>query len=211
MANTDFPKGLWPVKHLDGSPWNGQLMKCYIASGTADLFRGDPIVLAGSASPDGKYPSITKATAGNTNPVAGVLVAVSPVEPGNFSNLNLQVTYHVTGTAHYAYCCFDPTVIFEVQGSSGGTITYADVGSCFDLIYTHTGDTTTGMSQAEINYNAKTATASTYQMRLWGLADYPGNSQDYANAVWLVTINLNQLFSAGVNTAGTAIAGGVGV
>lgn len=212
MANVDHRFGLRPVKHLSGAPWNGQVMKCYISSGESNnLFRGDAVVLTGSASTDGKYPTIGKATAGNTNSIAGVIYSFEYVSPGDMTNLNLQRNYRPASTAMYAYVCFDPTVIYEIQGDSVTTIGYADVGSCFDLIYTHSGDTSTGESGMELNSSAKTASASTYQVRLWGLADVPGNSQDYANAIWLVSINLNQIFSAGVNTAGTAIAGGVGV
>lgn len=212
MANVDNPFGLRPVKHLSGAPWNGVVMKCYLSSGAAaNLFRGDPVRLSGSASADGKYPTVVKATAGNTNAIAGVVVAIEPKAPADFTSQDLQTTYHKAANNDYCWCVFDPTVIYEIQGDSVTTIGYADVGSCFDLIYTHTGDTLTGQGQAELNSSAKTTSASTYQMRLWGLADVPGNSQDYVNAIWLVSINLNQLFSAGVNTAGTAFAGGCGV
>lgn len=213
MANADFRFGLRPVQHISGAPWNGQTMRCYVPSddGTA-LYIGDPVVLAGSADTDGIAPTVTKATAGNTNPIAGVVVGFEQVAPGNNSNINLQIIYRPASTAMYCKVVFDPTVLYEIQGDTVAVIAATDVGSCFDLIFTHAGDTTTGLSGVELNSSAKTASASTYQMRLWGASPVAGkNDISLVHAKWMVSINLNQLFSAGVNTAGTAIAGGVGV
>lgn len=214
MANPDNRFGLAPVGHISGAQWNGATKKCYIpvGDGTA-MFIGDPVVFAGSADAGGLYPTVAKATAGNTNPIAGVITSFEPVSPayGATANLNLQIIYRPASTAMYCNVCFDPTVLYAIQGDTVAVIAYTDVGSCFDLIYTHSGDTVTGLSGVELNSSAKTTSASTYQMRLWGAVDDPTNDISVVNARWLVSINLNQLFSAGVNTAGTAIAGGVGV
>jgi hypothetical protein len=210
MANADNPTGLSPIGHIDGSPWNGRTVRCYVVDAN-NLFVGDPVVLAGSADTDATAPTVAKATAGNTNPIAGVVTSFEQVSPGVHSNINLQQIYRTGSVNTYCNVCFDPTVLYEVQGDSVAAIAYTDVGSCFDLIYTHTGNTTTGLSQVELNSSAKTTSASTYQVRLWRASTVPGNDITSVNARWIVSINLNQLFSAGVNTAGTAIAGGVGV
>ena len=45
MANTDAPFGLRPVRHLNGSSWNGQTIRCFIhASYAYALFVGDPVM-----------------------------------------------------------------------------------------------------------------------------------------------------------------------
>lgn len=218
MANPDQYFGLSPVGHIGGAQWNGATMKCYIpaSGGTSSavaMFVGDPVCLDGSADASGQYPTIKMATAGNTNPIAGVITSFEPVSPayGATANLNLQIIYRPADTAMYANVCFDPTVLYQIQGDSVAVIAYTDVGSCFDFIATHSGNTVTGLSGIELNSSAKTTSASTYQLRLWGAVTDPTNDISAVNARWLVSINLNQLFSAGVNTAGTAIAGGVGV
>lgn len=214
MANPDQRFGLRPIGHISGAPWNGQTRQCYVASGYGTaLFVGDPVVLYGTADVTGVYPEVRKASAGNTNPIFGVITSFEPVKPafGATANLNLQVIYAAAGTAYLANVCCDPTTLYEIQGDSAGVIAVTDVGSCFDLVYTHSGDTATGLSGVELNSAAKTASASTYQMRLWGASSVPKNDISLVNAIWVVSINLNQLFSAGVNTAGTAVAGGVGV
>jgi hypothetical protein len=214
MSNPDFRFGLSPIGHISGAAWNGATQKCYIPVGTsAALFIGDPVVLTGSADTSGIYPTIDIATAGNTHPIAGVITSFEPVSPtfGATPNLNLQIMYCPAATAMYCNVCFDPTVLYAIQGDTVATIAYTDVGSCFDLIATHTGDTVTGLSGWELNSSAKTTSASTYQVRLWGASPSPTNDIASVNARWIVSINLNQLFSAGVNTAGTAVAGGVGV
>ena len=145
-------------------------------------------------------------------PVFGIITAFEPVSPayGATSNLNLQILYRPASTLMYCYVCCDPTVLYEVQGDSAGVIAYTDVGSNFDLVATHAGDTATGLSGWELNSAAK-ATTSSYQVKLWGASTDPSNDISVVNAIWVVSINLNQLFSAGVNTVGTAVAGGVGV
>jgi hypothetical protein len=45
MANLDRPRGLSPVKHLSGAPWNGGTWKCFFASGNAvAAYIGDPVI-----------------------------------------------------------------------------------------------------------------------------------------------------------------------
>ena len=47
--STTAPFGLRPVRHTDGSPWNGQTIACVPASGTA-IFLGDIVAFNGSAA-----------------------------------------------------------------------------------------------------------------------------------------------------------------
>ena len=215
MANPDQRFGCRPIGHISGAAWNGETRKCYIPVGDSGgaYFIGDPVVLAGSADISGQYPTVSIATAGNTHPIFGFITSFEPVSPafGATANLNLQIIYKPNSTAMYCNVCCDPTVLYEVQGDSVAVIAYTDVGSCVDLIATHTGDTATGLSGWELNSSAKTTSASTYQMRLWQASTDPTNDISVVNAIWVVSINLNQLFSAGVNTAGTAVAGGCGV
>jgi hypothetical protein len=211
MANPDYRFGFRPIGHANGSPWNGRTTRCYVPSGDSTaMFIGDPVVLAGSADADATAPTVTVATAGNTNPIAGVVTSFEPVTPGGHGNVNLQIEYRPASTAMYCNVVLDPSVLYEIQGDSATTIAATDVGSNFDFIATHTGSTLTGLSGMELDSSAK-ATTSTYQLRLMGASKNPSNDITTVNAVWVVKINLNQLFSAGVDAAGSAWAGGVGV
>ena len=209
MSNPDFRFGLRPIGHIDGIPWNGRTVRCQVVDGN-NLFIGDPVVLAGSADTLATAPTIAKASAGNTNPIAGVVTSFEPVAPGTHSNINLQQIYRTASIDTYANVVMDPTVLYEVQGDTSAVIAATDVGSNADLVYTHAGDTTTGLSGVELNASAK-ATTSSYQVKIMGASKDPSNDISAVNARWVVLINLNQLFSAGVNTVGTAVAGGVGV
>jgi hypothetical protein len=176
------------------------------------MYVGDAVDLAGSADTDGVAPTVIKATAGATNPIFGVITSFEPVTPGVHSNINLQIIYRPASTAMYANVCVDPNVLYEIQGDSVTTIAAGDVGSCFNLIFTHAGVALTGLSGMELNSSSKEAgSASTYQLRLLGAMAAADNDIASVNAKWLVMVNLHRLFASGVNTAGTALAGGVGV
>ena len=56
MANVDKPCGLKPVKYLNGTPWNGQVTMYYTA-GTTAIYKGTPLMHAGTAATDGKTPA----------------------------------------------------------------------------------------------------------------------------------------------------------
>ena len=206
MSNPDVRTGLSPVGHFGGSQWNGSTMKCYIAAAEASgaIFIGDVVDLAGAADDTAVYPTVTKATAGATAPIFGVIVGFDP-DP------NALETLHRTAlTAKYCYVCVDPTVIYQVQGDSAAVIGASDVGTNFNLIFTHAGNATTGLSGMELNSSSK-GNDATYQVTLLGAVDDPKNDISTVNAKWLVMVNLHRLFASGVNAAGAALAGGVGV
>src|SRR5512139_3198326 len=98
MANADARRGLVPVKKLDGSPWNGACLRCYLPTSEGNaLFIGDAVALGGAGV--GGVPSITKATAGKTNPILGSIVGFE-IDP-----LYLNQLHRTASTARYAYVC----------------------------------------------------------------------------------------------------------
>ena len=47
MANVETAFGLRPVRHLNGSPWNGQTIRCYLHESYAQaMYIGDPVEYA---------------------------------------------------------------------------------------------------------------------------------------------------------------------
>jgi len=184
MANVDRPRGFHPVKHLDGSPWNGQTNTYYIFAtyGTA-LFVGDVVKLAGSADANG-VPSIE--AAGTTDVPVGIIVRIKP----NPDSLN-QI-HNTLSTEAYAEVCDAPDVVMEAQ--IDGAIAVTDIG----MNCPHnggSGDTTTGLSGMELDYS-NLATTSTDMFQVIGLVPSEDNAiGDNANC--LCRFNVHQYGSVG--------------
>jgi len=195
MANSNVAKGLTPVKHINGSPWNGQTHMYLIPSsdGTA-TFVGDLVKLAGSAGAAGTVvagqdvegmPTIAQSAAGNTH--VGVVVGFLP-DPTNLSKL-----YRAASENRIALVVDDPTVVFEAQEDSvGGALAAANVGNNVEVIV-GSGSTTTGVSAAQLD-SSTAATTNTLSLRILRLAKHPDNSIG-TNAKYEVMINLHQFLS----------------
>ena len=208
MANTSKIRGFLPVKHVNGSPYNGQSNIYYIpaSDGTA-VFVGDPVKLAADANAQG-IQQVTKATAGAA--VLGVVVGVintkfDPVA-GNMSAGSVSLdtpVYRPASTGQYVLVCDSPDVIYEVEAVTGSNASYsfavADVGLNADLS-TVAGSTTTGTSAAALNMAGAAATA-TLQWKIVGVVQRPDNEITGANTKVLVKINNAQL-GTGTGTAG---------
>lgn len=208
MANTSKIRGFIPVKHVNGSPYNGQSNIYYVPSsdGTA-LFVGDPVKLAADANAQG-IQQVTKATAGAA--VLGVIVGVintkfDPVA-GSMSGGSVSLdtpVYRPASTGQYVLVCDAPDVVYEVEAVTGSNASYsfavADVGQNADLA-TVAGSTTTGTSAAALNMATAAGTA-TLQWKILGVVQRPDNEITGANTKVLVKINNAQL-SAGTGTAG---------
>ncbi len=208
MANTSKIRGFIPVKHTNGSPYNGQANIYYVPSsdGTA-LFVGDPVKLAADANAQG-IQQVTKATAGAA--VLGVVVGVintkfDPVA-GNMSAGSVSLdtpVYRPASTGQYVLVCDSPDVVYEVEAVTGSNASYsfavADVGQNADLS-TVAGSTTTRTSAAALNMATAAGTA-TLQWKILGVVQRPDNEITGAATKVLVKINNAQL-AAGTGTAG---------
>ena len=173
MANLDTPFGFKPIKHLNGSPWNGQANVYYIPSTDATaVFVGDAVKSAGSADATGKYPTVTQATAGAA--VRGVVVGFgdNPYVMTHPDNPNRD--YRPASTAMYVFVVDDPQVIFEVQeDSDANSITAAMVGLSTNFVV-GSGSTSTGKSAMELD-SSDTATDTTGNCRILRLVDREDN------------------------------------
>lgn len=202
--------GFRAVKHVNGSPYNGQcnIYATAAADGTA-IFPGDPVKLASDANAQGVQ-IVTKATAGAA--ILGVCVGVinpklDPVA-GNMSSGSIALDtpqYRAASTAQYILVCDAPDVIYEVEAATGANANYAfavaDVGLNADAT-TVAGSTTTGVSGAALNMAGAAATA-TLQFKILGVVQRPDNDITGNFTKVLVKINNAQL-GAGTGTAGVA-------
>lgn len=185
MANVDRVNGAAPVKHLNGSPYNGQVNQYFIPSsdGTA-VFVGDFVKLAGSASADG-YPTVAKAAAGDAS--IGVVVGVAP----DVTNLNTP-QYRIASTNRYVLVADSPDLLFEIQADDvGATLAVTDVGLNAEFIDAG-GSTVTGASGVELDTSTK-ATTATLGLKIRGIINRPGNEIGVVNQKVLVSINKHQL------------------
>ena len=183
MDNKDTKGGL---RLLGGQ--NVHTMVCKVSSSYATaLAAGDPVVLAGTAETDPRtgdrlIPTVEKAAVGST--ISGVIVgivgataATAPAIPTN--------NYIPASTGGLVIVCDDPEALFVIQEDSDSeNMEAADVGEFCDLVF-NAMDTTTGLSQVELDSsNAGTGD----NVRIMGLYPAPDNAVG-ANADWIVKIN----------------------
>lgn len=160
MANTDAPRGAVPIKHLDGSPYNGAFSEYPIASAyNTAIYTGDFVKMTATGK-------VELAAAGNT--ILGVFQGVS------YRNSSGEVVfskYWPASTATFnsedakASVIDAPDVIFEMQMDSDAVVpSQADIGTNADFIATHTGLTATGLSREEVD--TSTCTTATANLRV---------------------------------------------
>jgi hypothetical protein len=174
MANVDRVNGFKPVKHLNGSPYNGAYTEYAVAAGDGTaLFVGDAVKLAGSADADGVATVIAAAA---TNPVVGVVVGFTP-------------QYRAASTARKVYVADARDLVFEVQADAAIAVT--SVGLNTDLVATSGGSTVTGASGMELDAS-EVATTATLVFKILGFPRRADNEINATDNKVLVMINAHQ-------------------
>lgn len=179
MANPDAAFGAVPIKHLDGSPYNGMVNEYYVpaSDGTA-MYLNDLVKHNGTADVDG-VPQAIQATAGATT-LLGSIVGFR-ADP---SNLSLQ--YRTASTLRYYLVADAPDLVYKMQeDSDSAALAAADVGENCDIIVS-AGSAVTGVSGMEIDSSTHVTTAANVRILrlLKDGANAIGNQ-----AVWEVMIN----------------------
>lgn len=213
MANVSRINGLRPVKHLDGSPWNGQLNRYYVAATDAvAIFNGDLVQLAAVTDTQGQtvisgVPSIggtqgakkvTETTPGTVDAAAavGVMCGVS-INPLNLNSPQ----YRVASTAQYILVADSPDTVYEIQSAVAPTPT--DLNGNATITDSNLPTSTalslvTGQSAMFISAYTNTATAV---VKVVGARQSVDNDITSANYKVLVMIN-NHQYAGGTGTAG---------
>lgn len=199
MAYADAPFGFIPRRYLSGAPYNGAANAYWVdSSDSTALFIGDPVqvdgtsntaqvkALAGGDYPIGTLEGVTRATAGATNKVVGVVVGVMSVTGDS-------VPYRAASTERVVLVADDPNLVFEAQAD--GAIAAASVGLNSNIVLDTAGSATTGLSGAEVD--ATTATGATNQLTILGFTRDPKNEANAAGNRVLVQFTLHQRASAG--------------
>lgn len=188
MANTSRVNGFKPVKHLNGSPYNGQcnIYEIVVGDGTATMV-GD-LVKADTGTATDVYPTCVRhGTTGEVTSGLALGVVVGFL-PSTTVGASLDTPRHrAASTKRYALVCDDPTVIFEVQ--DGGTVpcTLTLIGNNTGFMAT-AGNTTTGASGMTTGTTAPTTTNS-LPLKIMGIVNRPDNESAAASQKLLVMIN----------------------
>jgi hypothetical protein len=186
MANSVAPKGFVPVRHFDGTPYNGATMAFVVpaSDGTA-VFIGDLVKKTGAGVAAGTViggldceglETVILASAGTTGQdLAGAVVAFS-IDP-----TALQNRHRLASTARIAHVCVDRSVVYEAQEDGLVTpIAAASVG--LNAAYTTTaGNATTGISKECIDSDS-VATTAALPLKILQLTKKVGNALNTGGA-----------------------------
>lgn len=180
MANADAAFGFRPVRMLDGSPWNGAVIRATVAAADADVVAiGDAVeaVTTGailydnysSANQDSAFPIVSRCDGVGDRPW-GIVVSVE----ANRADLE-TVTTTASTDQQVLICPTTHDVVFEVQNSAALALTA--VHGCFNMVV---GAPSNGRSIMEID---STTLGTTGVWRLIGFRNDPCNVPTDANAI----------------------------
>ena len=159
MANSDSPRGMWPLRHLTGGEIRTSEYGLTAGSGQL-LTKGDPVERLAAGT-------IDRAEA--TDTMLGVFAGASYKDAsGNYHYSDQIVAARSSYTELKAYVWDDPFIVFGIQAA--GSIAAADV---FTLrkITIGSGNTTTKLSICEIS-----AASGSGGLTVLGKIDRPDNA-----------------------------------
>lgn len=198
MANTSRISGFRPVKHLNGSPYNGQANLYYVASAADEILVGDVAKLGSTTDVNG---IATADLCGATDVPIGIVVGImhSKFDPAGgmttgSTALDLPAAAQIAASgAGYILVADAPDVICEVEASNG-TPVVTDVG----LNASHANGTRTSatvVSPAYLDFGTE-APGSTLNFQILGFVRRPDNEIG-ASAKLHVRFNRHQFQSVG--------------
>ena len=194
MANKDAAFGMKPVRMIGGAPYTGGQSRYRIAAnyGTS-IFQGDMVAQVTGGT-------VEVHADGGTVPVVGVFNGVQYTDPTSgeqvFSNYYPAST---NASDIIAFIIDDPDVVYEVQADD--TFPVTDLFGNFDIVYTSSGSTQTGISGAELDVTTG-ATNTNLPIKAIDISQDPNNSDTGAANTNVLVVIQNSVF--GVKGAGLA-------
>jgi hypothetical protein len=171
MANVSRVNGFRAVRHLNGSPYNGQGNIYEVAAAqAAPIFIGDLVVLDATNGSTSGYDTVTTACGTNSNVSTAVCVGVvlgvfnskvdidGKMTTGSIS-LDIPI-YRPASTKQFVLVADSPDLIFEAQMDVAMTLAWIGLNVGIGCIDITTGPLTTGASGQYI-YGTTTPTSST--------------------------------------------------
>ena len=197
MANTSRINGFKPVKHLNGSPYNGQANIYEVPAGeVVPVFVGDLVVLSDSAATAG-YPAVESVCAASSQVATGVVVGAvvgvlnSKMDPdGKLTAGSIALdtpVYRAASTKQFILVADSPDLVFETEADAA--VAEASVGLNVGIgASAHTNPLLTGASpQYAYSTTAPSASASR-PLRILGIVKKPDNESNAAYNKILVGI-----------------------
>ncbi len=173
MANKDASFGMRPVKMMGGSPWTGGTSRYRIAAnyGTA-IYTGDMVMQVTGGT-------VEIHADGGTVPIVGVFMGCQYTDPTS-GEQKFSAYYPASTNASdiIAFIVDDPNVVFEIQADD--TFPIADLFGNFDIVYTNSSSTQSGLSGAELDVTTGATTAG-LPLKAIDISEDPDNS-DIATA-----------------------------
>lgn len=193
--------GFRPVKHMNGSPYNGQVNRYMISASDAQVTNvGDLVQLSDNdALVDGAgfgvYPAVERIGSGTAVPIVGAIVGFEP----DYANLNTS-GYRAASTRRIALVADSPDLIFEApQDAVGGVVAAASVGLNASINLGTAASTAPYASDMEVD-SSTVATTATIPLQIVGVVASPDNDVTSTSrpAALLVRINTHAFNAAGL-------------
>ena len=209
MANVSRVNGFRPVKHLNGSPYNGQANIYEVPAGEAiPVFIGDLVKLSANAGTAG-YPVCMSVSTATTAIAGNAAVAIVGCVVGVFNNkvdvdgnmttgsVSLDIPiYRPASTKQFVLVADAPDLIFEAQADA--SVALADVGMNADVnSAAQAAGGGTGASYQGVSTTAPSTTA-TRPLQIVGISKKVDNESASAYNKVLVRINTHQYGAAGL-------------
>jgi hypothetical protein len=194
MANKDAAFGMKPVKMIGGAPYTGGTSRYRIAANyDTAIFQGDMVAQVTGGT-------VEVHADGGTVPIVGVFNGCEYTDPTTgeqkYSNYYPAST---NASDIIAFVIDDPNVVFEIQADSAFPI--ADLFGNFDIVYTSSGSTVTGISGAELKV-ADGATGTSLSIKAIDISEDPENDDVSSANTNVYVVIQNHIF--GVKGAGLA-------
>lgn len=192
--------GFRPVKHLNGSPYNGQVNRYMISvSDTQVTNVGDFVQLSDNAAlvdaSEGVYPAVERIGSGTAVPIVGVIVGFEP----DYSNLNAGA-YRAASTRRVVLVADAPDILYAApQDAVGGVVAAASVGLNVAINLGTAASTAPYASGMSVDSSTVLGTA-TLPLQVMGVTASPDNdvTSTARPAELLVRINTHQYGAAGL-------------
>ena len=193
MANTDAAFGMRLVGRIGGPATNVQNTYRIAANYGTAIFKGDMVAQVTGGG-------VEVHADGGTVPIVGVFNGCRFTDPTSgketFSN---HYPASTNASDIEAFVIDDPMAIFEIQADAAFPV--ADLFGNFDIVYTSSGSTTTGLSGAELDVTTG-ATTATLPLKAIDISQDPDNSDvSTANTNVLVVIQNHIMGQKGAGLA----------
>ena len=190
MPNVSRPFGYRPVKHTNGSAFNGQVNLYHIPASDATAYAvGDLVDLSGGADANGVR-QVTRAVA--AGPAIGAIVGFQ-VDPTALQNSG----FRPASTSRYVLVADSPDLVFEAQCSGSFGVTTDPGLNANTTVTAATANAGAGQSNMQVDLTTKAVTAGLLVKILDVIQRPDVDLTDPTNMKVHVTIN-NHRYSGGV-------------